>query len=130
MAKNQTGATDFSLFGDTDENGNLKTLDTVSSIENAFQMWLVSSEGEIPRSPSKGGYIAQWINKPMTPENTEEIRASILEGLEEDFTPYIQVQSLQVTPNYQDRYWEIHLIGVAPEYKTRVDSISRIRSAG
>jgi hypothetical protein len=66
----------------------------------------------------------------MTPENTEEIRASILEGLEEDFTPYIQVQSLQVKPNYQDRFWEIHLVGVVPDYKTRIDSTSRIRSAG
>lgn len=130
MSFTRTGATDFSVFGDTDINGNMQVLDTKKSVENAFRMWLVSSRGEIPRAPQKGGYLAQWLQKPMTPENTEEIRAAILEGIENDFTPAIKVEQLSVEPDYQSRVWNIHLIGLVPEYKTRLDSSVRVRSAG
>lgn len=124
----RNGLSDFSVFAEKEENGQLLTLGTIGSVENAFRMWLVSQRGEIPRAPSKGGFLVQWLNKPLTPENGEELRATIIEGLEIDFYPNIRVERLSVEPNYRGKYWEIHLIGLVPEFKERIDTFARIRS--
>lgn len=114
--------TDFSTFGETDANGNLKALDTSESIENALRAWLVSNKGENIRNPDRGGYLRQHISKPMTEDRLEEIRAAILEGLEQDFEPALVVSSLTLSPDYVNRRLSIHLVGFSRDYKATVNS--------
>lgn len=115
-------ATDFSVFGTVDENGVLKELSTQEAIENAFRMWVVSKKGEVIRSPNRGGFLFPWLIKPMSEVNVGRFKISILNGLEQDFYPFLKVESLTIEPDYEARQWNIHLIGYAPEYKTKVDS--------
>ena len=115
-------ATDFSVFGTIDANGNLKALSTQEAIENAFRMWVVSKKGEVIRFPNRGGFLYPWLMKPMTEVNVNRFKISILNGLEQDFFPYIKVNTLEISPDYNSRVWNIHLVGFCPEYKTKVDS--------
>ena len=123
-------ATDFSIFGSVDANGTLQALDTQQAIENAFRMWMVSSQGEIIRNPRRGGFLIPWVTKPLTVENAQKIRVAILNGLEQDFVPYIQVTSLTVSPNYESRRWDIDLKGYCPDYKIEVSTTTSLKSAG
>ena len=128
MASKRVTATDFSVFGETDNNGSLKQLQTPEAVENAFRSWLVSSRGEIIRQPNRGGYLKQQISKPMTPDRLEVIRAAIMNGLEQDFVPYIEVESLILTPDYSNRKLNVELRGLSKEYKTRISTNVTLRT--
>lgn len=123
-------ATDFSVFGNVDANGTLLPLNTQDAIENAFRMWAVSSKGEIIRNPRRGGFLLPWITKPLSEENADEIRSAILDGLDQDFTPFIEITRVDVVPNYIERQWDIEVIGFCQEYKTEVSTSVSLAAAG
>lgn len=128
MTSKRVTATDFSVFGETDNNGSLKLLQTPEAIENAFRAWLVSSRGEIIRRPDRGGYLKQQLSKPMNSDRLEVIRAAIMNGLEQDFIPYIEVESLILTPDYANRKLNIELRGISKEYKTKISTSATLRT--
>lgn len=121
---------DFSVFGELDNNGQLKILTGEEAVFNALRIWVASFRGEILRNISRGGYITYWLLKPMTDENTENLRQAIEDGLYEDFYPSLRVQQLSVIPDYERELWKIELQAYVPYLKDNIyfeEELRRIR---
>jgi hypothetical protein len=124
----QKTAYDIYLFGGIDQRGNIKEVYSKDAITNAFKLWITSKKGDILRQPSKGGYLYPWLTKPMSQENADKIKTVILLGLENDFQPYLIVNSLEVIPDYNKKAWKIVLEAYSPQYKSQVEISERIKS--
>lgn len=101
---------DYPMIKETNSNGELKTYKNVEALNQAIQIWLSSSKGEKIRTRS-GGILVPYIGKLLTQENANDMRNTILFGLQNDFNPPITVVHLTVTPNVEKRRWEIEIIG-------------------
>lgn len=119
---------DFDAQGTKDSQGNLKILWNKDAIQNAFRMWLVSSKGEMIRRPSYGGVLRQWLIRPMSDENAQNIRTAILSGLNQNFYPFITPTTLTVEPRYEEHYWLITLIGYCKEYSTDINTTVNVKN--
>lgn len=118
---------DFSIDAEIDVRGKLVILEGKDAVENALRQWLVSFRGEQIRRPNKGGYVTQWLLKPVNERTRVAIERAIRDGLYEDFTPEIVVDVLEVTPNYEHQFWEIHLEGYSPEARVPINLHEQIR---
>jgi len=121
-------AYDCSLFGGIDINGNINQLWGADALTNAVRMWLGSFEGEILRNPYLGGFLARLITKPMTQIQSDTIKTEIMRGLVNDFIPKLENITLNVTPNYEQRYWLIELKAWSPSVKVSVEVSDRVRN--
>lgn len=105
---------DIDLQGQLDENGALRVLGNAEAVQNALIMWIVSIRGEILRRPGKGGYVTQWLHKPMSQDRAESIRDAISNGMAEDFPLTVRIRSIRVTPQYEKSSYRIQLIAWIP----------------
>lgn len=112
---------DIDLQGQLDENGALRTLSNAEAVQNALIMWIVSIRGEILRRPGKGGYVTQWLHKPMSQSRAESIRDAIANGLAEDFPLTVRVRSISVTPQFEKSSYRIQLIAWIPALRQNSD---------
>lgn len=119
---------DYSLDADTGVGGVLTVLSDRAAVENALRQWIGSFRGEILRNPRKGGYVIQWLMKPINDYSAQMIRESISEGLNEDFTPYINITKLEVTGYPEDGYWEINLEGYCPVIESSIGIVENIKT--
>lgn len=126
MAESKT-YTDFTSNAEIEPDGSLRLVSGSEALMNSLRMWIASFQGEIIRRPAKGGYIIQWLMKPMSEETRVRIAEAIEEGLFEDFEPKIRIQKLSVTPNYEGQYWEIELRGYAPLLKEAFSLSEKLR---
>jgi len=118
---------DFTSNAEIELDGSLRIVTGSDALANSLRMWISSFRGEILRNPTKGGYVIQWLMKPMSEETRVRIAEAIEEGLFEDFDPKITLQKLTVTPNYENKYWEIELRGYAPLLKESFSLATKLR---
>lgn len=118
---------DFDSTAEIEPNGSLRLLTGNQVLENSLRMWIASFRGEIIRNPEKGGYIVQWLMKPMSEETGIRIKEAIQDGLFEDFDPKVVIQKLDVIPNYEQGYWQIELRGYAPSLKESFSLSEKLR---
>ncbi len=119
---------DFSIDATLTDQGNLKVLSGQDALENALRLWIASFRGEINRKPYKGGYVTRWLTKPMTETVKDDIREAIIDGISDDFFPSVKLRSVEVLPNYDKGFWEIHVSGYSPEVEEYVNVIENIRA--
>lgn len=119
---------DLSYIGGFDSQGRLNELWNREAISNSFRMWISSAQGEIVRRPTRGGNIFPLLMKPMDENQTELIQAELFTALQNDFQPYVQIQSLVVTPNYEKKYWLIEATFWCVQYKTMVDVSEKVKN--
>jgi hypothetical protein len=100
---------DVDYRGRMNDNGGLRYLWGEDALNQAIKLWIASFQGEIVRQPGRGGYITYWILQPMNDDNAERVQMSIQDGFYQDFTPYLEIQTLKVAPNYEQRYWHIYM---------------------
>jgi hypothetical protein len=112
---------DFSLTGGTDTSGKIQEFSGKKAFENAILLWLTSMQGDTVREPFSGGYVYPYLLKPLSDDNADAIQETIVDGLHEDFPSQINVQAVQVVPNYKNRRWDINVIGYSPVYNTSVN---------
>jgi len=127
-SKNITTYSDYSLYADVDDLGNLKVLIGKEAVENALKLWIASFPGEMIRNPSKGGYVSRWLFKSLSNENAQSIKEAIIECLEEDFYPTLSLTALKVIPNYDKAQWEIKLEAYSPALKININIEESMRS--
>ncbi|KKM77100.1 hypothetical protein LCGC14_1373480, partial [marine sediment metagenome] len=119
---------DISYKGTIGLSGEVEQLWGVDALNNAVRMWLASFSGEIVRQPGKGGYLMKWLMKPMNELSIDRIRMGIRNGLNQDFTPFLEILSLEVVPNYEHRYWIIILSVYSNDLKIRTDISVNIKN--
>ena len=117
FSNNQNIPYDIDIEGGIDTQGNIKEVFGAEAIQNAIKAWLVSYENEALRGAYQGGYVTQWLVKPMTSFASDSIAHSIRDGFEQDFSPTAQLRGLQVTPDYDKRRWRIYIMVYIPVYK-------------
>lgn len=123
----QKSFADFSATGETDYNGQLRILKDNEALENALRMWIASFRGEIIRQPDKGGYIVQWLTKPMSEDTRTSIKEAIEDGLFEDFQPPVQIRQLNIIPDYENQNWKIELKGYCPALRETFSLSEKLR---
>lgn len=114
-------AFDYNVIGGLDTEGNIKTLTGKEAVINSLKVWLLSKTNDYIRKPGKGGYLYNWLCKPMSENVQRRIISSLRIGLDQDFYPRLIVKSLQVIPNYEKRYWTIIITGYVPSAKETID---------
>jgi hypothetical protein len=118
---------DYSIDALTDNKGVLTLLSGKQALENALRLWITSFKGEFNRNPEAGGYVTRWLTKPITDDYATKIRNAILDGLNDEFFPSLIVSKLEITPHYQEEFWEIHLEAYSPSVKESINIIENIR---
>jgi len=119
---------DLSLTGGADPYGHIKDVWGADALNNAIKMWIASYRGEAIRNPNSGGYITQWLMKPMNEANIPSITMSIKDGIEQDFSPSLTINAVTVTPNYVQRYWKIYLDVYSSDLKIRTQVSANIKN--
>lgn len=102
--------TDIPLYKKLNSNKTLDTLINSEALAQAFKIWLVSGRGEKVRSKS-GGWLLPFIGKEMSEDNADRIKASIVQGLQYDFTPPITITQIDVIADTQQNKWIIKVEG-------------------
>lgn len=105
---------DCYLYGGLNSQGQIKEVYDIEAIKNAIILWLGSFKGEYVNNPTAGGYLTYHLAKPMNNERTEMIRLSILQGFKTDFFPSLIVTSINVEPDYKNRFYDIEVTGYSP----------------
>ena len=127
MAQNRVIYKDYSIDADLTSTGALKVLEGRDAITNALKLWISSFRGEVMRDPSKGGYITRWLMKPISESTAIAIKRAILDGLNDEFYPVLVPSVVEVIPNYEREYWEIHIEAYSPEFRESINMIENIR---
>lgn len=119
---------DYDYLGRVDNNGELRTLWGEEALKQSIKLWIASFKGDVIRQPTKGGYVSRWLMKPMATADVDEIEMVIRNGIYSDFSPYLQIRDLRITPNYEQRYWEIYLAVYSPDLKVNTTVSERIKA--
>jgi hypothetical protein len=109
-------------------NGQLSEVWNKEAFINSLKMWMASFAGEVIHDPAKGGYLVQFLMKPMQQVDIDHMRDTIRVGLINDFVPRVNVNMIRVVPHYQERYWEIVVSVFSPDLNDNIDLTERIRS--
>lgn len=118
---------DYSIDAELADSGTLRLLEGVEAVENSLRLWISSFKGEIIRQPNKGGYITRWLMKPITEDTRMAIKRAILDGLIDEFEPVLIPTKVEVTPNYEKEFWEIHIEAYSPTFREQINIIENIR---
>jgi len=119
---------DLDLQGGVDNNGRIKELWNEDAVSNSLKLWLASAQGEILRDPTRGGYLFPFLVKPMNITNQQDLQDTIIDGLREDFEPYLKIKSISVEPDYSNRRWKIEITAWIPSVKSYVVVSEKIKN--
>jgi hypothetical protein len=100
---------DTDLNGGVDSNGQINQLWGSDALSNSIIMWLISFKGDIIHDPNRGGYFTYWLFKPMLLKNVDAMKMSIRNGIDQDFTPKLTLNKLDIIPNFAKRYWNVYM---------------------
>lgn len=100
---------DIDALGTITSQGQIKEVFDKEAIENSIIMWLTSYNTDCIRNPGRGGYLVHFLQKPMSETNKDDIRDSIVDGLYQDYELLVDLKSIDVIPNYNEKYWEINI---------------------
>lgn len=115
------------IYDASEDNKGIRILTDVEAVENALRLWLVSFKGDTIRRPDAGGYVTQWIFKPMDEDTAFDIKTAIRVGLEREFSPNIVVHKITVIPDYVNMSWTVEISGWVPVLQEEIYVIENLR---
>jgi len=116
----QSNFFDYDLFGEI-KDGSIKTLYERDALINSLRLWISSKQGDFIGGRTRGGYVRKALNRPMSETDSVDVYQAIMTGLTNDFSPTLEIISLNVVPNLEKRRWEINLDAYAPSLKQRIE---------
>jgi hypothetical protein len=119
---------DYDLFGGTDASGQVKQLWGTDALKNSILLWMSSMHADFVRDPMKGGTLVAFVTKPMTETNYQSMVRAISSALDEEFKPKLTNVTVNVSPNYEKRFWTITITAFCPDLKESVQVTSRIKN--
>lgn len=115
------------IYDASEDSQGVIILKDIKAVENALRLWLVSFKGDYIRRPDAGGYVTQWLFKPMTEDTRDDIKTAIRVGMDREFSPRIVVNSIKVEPDYVQESWRIEIIGYVPALQEDLYVIENLR---
>lgn len=119
---------DVAMEGGIDKQGKIQELWNEDALNNALKMWLSSFEGDLLRQPTRGGYVAPLLLRPMNRVNQGQLEQIVRNGFNEDFRPLLQLRTLQIEPNYEKGYWNTYIEVYSRDLKISTTVNERIKS--
>ena len=118
---------DYDISGRVGTSGDIVQVWEEDALKNSLKMWIVSRRGDIIREPERGGFIIDWLTKPLNEENAENVEMSIRDGIDQSFAPALKIQNLSVTADPERRQWRIYMEVTSPDLKLQVVLDERIK---
>jgi hypothetical protein len=106
---------DLDLYGRDNANGSPIVYYGVDAIKNALNQWINSKRGDYLMSPAEGGALDVFQFKALTADNIFKLRLQLLTALTNQFAPAINIDSIEVTPDYENRMTQIDIIYTIPQ---------------
>ena len=124
----ETTIYDTDLQGKVDSSGMIAQYFGKEAVQNSIVLWLTSFKEDIIRNSGRGGYVTQYLYKPMSPQNRINIIESIVDGFNNDYVPAAKLQSIKVTPDCENNQWIIDLVVYVSVLKESVPVTSVINN--
>ena len=119
---------DHDISGRIGLSGDILQVWEQDALINSLKMWISSRKGDMIHEPRRGGYLIDWLTKSMNETNIENLEMSIRDGLDQDFSPRLQIINLIVSPDTKKRQWNIYMEVFSPELKLRAVLDERIKA--
>ena len=124
----ETSYYDVDILGEVDGQGQIKELHGKEAVENSIIMWLTSFSTDTLRNPTSGGYLVNHLYKPMSESNQESIYDAIIDGFNQDYELAVQLITLSVVPDYENKLWLIDIYAYIPQIKDTVSVSTTIKN--
>ena len=112
---------DLDMEGGFTRSGNIKKVYGTDALNNALKTWIISKRGEKIRRPAQGGSIYALLTKPMSEETYNLLDNAIRGEFENDFSPALIINELEIRPNYERRRWELKMVVTSPYLKIKTE---------
>jgi hypothetical protein len=106
---------DIDLYGGENANGSPIVYYGVDAIKNALNQWINSKRVDYLMSPSEGGALDVFQFKALTTDNLFKLKLQLLTALTNQFAPTISIDSIEITPDYENRMTQIDIIYSIPQ---------------
>lgn len=100
---------DLDIYGLENPDGSAKQVFDDDCIGNSIIMWLTSKRGDFIMEPSEGGILDSIPFKLMSDINQEMIIFKLQTEILLNFSNLINLTSINLIPNYTERYLEINI---------------------
>lgn len=119
---------DYHYLGYTNPRGELQHLWEEEALNQSIKLWIASFKGDAIRKPARGGHVNKLFMQPMKADDEDKVTMAIRDGLFQDFEPHLEIVVLDVTPNLEDRYWELYMEVYSPTLKVKTSVNERIKA--
>lgn len=100
---------DYSIAGGFDVNGQVTKVYNDEALNQAIGIWLRLKQGEMLYKPTLGGYTYSFVTKSLSEEGRLALKEFLIIGIENDFTPKLNILQLSVEINDADKAYDIFL---------------------
>jgi len=100
---------DIDIWGAEEGSGQAIEYFASEAVKNALQLWLGMKKGEYLMNPSGGGALDNMVFKTMSPQVMLQLKFQLMNALNKDFSPALQVNSIDFIPDVNNRLLEIDL---------------------
>lgn len=100
---------DIDIYGELNSNGEVKTYAGEDAVKNALQLWMSSKRGEYLFNPELGGPLDAFTFKVMTEESLTLLRFELVNAINREFAPAVNVTNVIFRPDFNNRILDIVL---------------------
>jgi hypothetical protein len=100
---------DIDIYGREQRPGNALEYYNADAVKNALIFFLTSGKGDYIRNPSAGGLVDWSTFKQMSDLNIQKMSFLLKNAISNNFVPAIELQSINLTPDYENRILQIDI---------------------
>jgi len=108
---------DLDYRGGIDAQGFIRETWGDRALVNSLKLWISSFKGDLINNLNTGGRVVQHLLKPMRQVDIQNFKQSIRDGIAMDYGPTLKIKKLEITPNYEERVFEIYMEVYSKELK-------------
>lgn len=112
---------DYYIDGGFDTNGQVTKVYNEEALNQAISIWLRLKRGEMLYKPTLGGYTYTFITKTLSEDGRLALKDALIVGIENDFTPKLNILELTVDINDADKAYEVFLKVQTKDLKIQAD---------
>lgn len=118
---------DYSYKGGLDPQGRITQLWQEDALKNSIRLWIGSFEGDLIGQPYRGGKVMRYLLKPMSQVNLKQFSGALKKSFNDEFGGFAKIESLNITPQFNERRWEVSMVVSSYSLKLRTEIIDYIK---